>query len=91
MNAARGETVVTIGETAVPLCLTLGGLAELEHVLGCGSLADLQLRLKHLSAAELVQVLAILVRGAGACAAVEQVAPGDAARAVAEAFRAALG
>lgn len=91
MNAARGEALVTLDGEAVAVCLTLGGLAELEHLLGCRALADLPLRLKHLSAAELKQVLDILVRGAGGTAALDRVSPGEAAHAVAEAFRAALG
>ena len=91
MNAARGEVEVSISGDTVPVCLTLGGLAELEHALGCQSLADLQLRLKHLSGADLIQVLDILVRGGGASAPIGRASPGEAARAVAEAFRAALG
>ncbi|MCR9079635.1 MAG: gene transfer agent family protein [Hyphomonadaceae bacterium] len=91
MNAARGETVLTVDGAEVPLCLTLGGLAELEHAFGCQSLTDLQLRLKHLSATELTKVLAILAKGAGAKIAMERVAPLEAARAIADAFHAALG
>lgn len=91
MNAARGEVTVEIdGETRV-LCLTLGALAELETAFGCASLSELQVRLKRLSASELSTVLAILLRAGGSSDRMETVLPGEAARAVAEAFRAALG
>ncbi|NQY98039.1 MAG: gene transfer agent family protein [Henriciella sp.] len=91
MNAARGEVAVKVADAVVPICLTLGGLAELEQLFGCASLSDLQLRMRHLSAAELIEVLQVLVRGAGGAQSVERVSPSEAARAIAEAFRAALG
>ena len=91
MNAARGEVLLTVDGEDHPLCLTLGGLAELEQAFGCGSLADLQTRLKRLSAKELMTVLDILLRGAGSNCALEKIAPAAAAKSVAEAFRAALG
>ena len=91
MNAARGEVALEIeGKTHV-LCLTLGALAELEAAFGCASLSELQARLVRLSAQELSTVLEILLRAAGSSADVMKVAPGAAARAVAEAFNAALG
>lgn len=91
MNAARGEIQLTLDGQDYPLCLTLGALAEMEQAFGCASLADLQSRLTRLSAKELAEVLEILLRSAGANCPVEKVSPGQAARAVAEAFRAALG
>ncbi|MEO0608015.1 MAG: GTA-gp10 family protein [Pseudomonadota bacterium] len=91
MNAARGEVVLEIEGEQHVLCLTLGALAELEAAFGCASLSELQTRLLRLSASELCTVLEILLRAAGSTADVVNVAPGAAARAVAEAFNAALG
>lgn len=91
MNPARGEVRIELeGDTRV-LCLTLGALAELEATFGCDSLQDLQLRLKRLSARELGTVLQILLRAGGSSDDISSVRPGSAARAVAEAFHAALG
>lgn len=95
MNGARGETVLRIGGAEKRLCLTLGALAEIETALGCTRISDLEVRLRALSATDLMHVLAALLRGggeaevAGAIAAVE-IAPGEAMRAVAEAFRLGL-
>ncbi len=94
MNGARGEIGLTIGGVEYRLCLTLGALAEIEAAFGCASMAELQVRLKQLSAHELMTVLSALLRGGGK--AVEDLKqasllPGEAAKAVAEAFRAALG
>jgi len=94
MNGARGEVGLSIGGVERRLCLTLGALAEIETAFGCASMGELQVRLKQLSAGELMQVVAALMRGAGEV--VEDLrevdlSPGAAAKAVAEAFRAALG
>ena len=96
MNGARGEASLTIEGRAHRLCLTLGALAELETAFGCQSLGQLQARLRVLSAAELTRVLAILVKAGGDAETASRlvdlpVAPREAARAVAEAFHAALG
>lgn len=96
MNGARGEVSLVIAGKACRLCLTLGALAELETAFGCQSLADLQARLRTLSARELSTVLAILLKAGGDGDVAEAlpglaVSPLDAARAVAEAFHAALG
>lgn len=95
MNRVRGEVSLIINGRAHQLCLTLGALAELETAFGCQSLAELQVRLRSLSAAELVCVLAILLKAGGETAVAARlsdlpVSPAEAARAVAEAFRAAL-
>lgn len=95
MNAARGETVLTVDGRARRVCLTLGALAEIEGALGCRSMAELELRMRGLSAADLMIVIAALLRGGGeaetaACIGELDVAPGAAARAVAEAFRLGL-
>ncbi|WP_300379333.1 GTA-gp10 family protein [Henriciella sp.] len=96
MNGARGEVSLEIEGVARRLCLTLGALAEIETAFGCRTLADLQARLRTLSAAELTTLLAALLRGGGEVETAAKIAElnvdaGQAARAVAEAFRAALG
>lgn len=95
MNAARGETVLTVDGRARRVCLTLGALAEIEGALGCRTMAELELRMRALSAADLVIVIAALLRGGGEADTAAQigevdVAPGAAARAVSEAFRRGL-
>ncbi len=94
MNGARGEVALVIGGVERRLCLTLGALAEIETAFGCNSMAELQVRLKRLSAGELMTVLAALMRGGGEIVgdlSAADVSPGAVAKAVAEAFRAALG
>lgn len=96
MNGVRGEVSIEIDGTPRTLCLTLGALAEIETAFGCHSLGELQARMRSLSASELTQVLAALLRGGAHDAEAEtlsagQVGAGEAARAVAEAFHAALG
>lgn len=95
MNAARGEAVLTVDGRGRRVCLTLGALAEIEGALGCRSMAELEVRMRALSAADLVIVIAALLRGGGEGETAAQigeldVAPGAAARAVAEAFRLGL-
>ncbi len=95
MNGARGETVIRIDGETYRLCLTLGALAEIETALGCKSMRDLQARLGNLSAADLIVVLAALLRGGGASEMAGRIggvslSAGDAARAVAEAFQQSL-
>jgi hypothetical protein len=96
MNAARGEVELSIDGAPRRLCLTLGALAEIEAQLGCTRISDLETRLRALSAADLLIVLAALLRGGGEGdvamrAGAAGIAAGDAARAVAEAFRRGLG
>lgn len=95
MNAARGETKLTVGGGARRVCLTLGALAEIEGALGCRTMAELEARMRALSAPDLMIVIAALLRGAGEGDVAAQidaadVSPGEAARAVAEAFRLGL-
>lgn len=95
MNAARGETNLLISGVARRLCLTLGALAEIEAAFGCTRISELEARMRTLSAADLLVVLAALLRGGGEGELVtrlseQDVAPGAAARAVAEAFRLGL-
>lgn len=96
MNRLRGEVSLTIDGKPRRLCLTLGALAEIETGFGCQSLSELQARLRRVSASELVVVLAALLRGGGEGGCADTVTElgidaGEAARAVAEAFHAALG
>ncbi len=95
MNGTRGETTLTVGGRARRVCLTLGALAEIESALGCRTMAELELRMRALCAADLVIVIAALLRGGGeketaAKISAADVSPGEAARAVAEAFRLGL-
>ena len=95
MNAARGETTLTVSGTARRICLTLGALAEIEGALGCRTMGELEARMRALSAGDLMTVIAALLRGGGEADAAAQigaasVSPGEAARAVAEAFRLGL-
>lgn len=65
VNAPRGEVALTLGSVTHRLCLTLGALAEIETALGLQSLAELETRLKRLSATDILAVLAALLRGGG--------------------------
>ncbi len=95
MNSLRGEVGLEIGGQTHRLCLTLGALAEIEAALGCRSIEEMRARLAKMSASDLKNVLAALLRGGGEDAAADRVAtlplaPVAAARAVADAFSAAL-
>jgi len=94
-NGPRGEAEVRIGGRTCRICLTLGALAEIETALGCGSMPELRARLASLSAGDLLAVLGALLRGGGEAETAARLgdldlAPGTAARAVADAFEAAL-
>lgn len=94
-NPHRGEVSLVMDGVERTLCLTLGALAEIEGALGASGFADLAERLKRLSAADLLAVLAALLRGGGEGEAARGVAQArldvaDAARAVADAFERAL-
>lgn len=94
-NRARGEVLLVIDDQEVRLCLTLGALAELEGAFDVISLAELAERLAHLTAADLIIVLAALTKGGGEAMDTAQLStaridPKAAASAVAEAFRLAL-
>ena len=87
----RGAVALDVGGETVSLCLTLGALAEIERALGCEQLSDLDARLRALSARDLVVILTALLKGGGSPVALaHQIAPDVAARAIADAFRAAL-
>lgn len=96
MNGARGEVSLDVAGHKRVLCLTLGALAEIESAFGCASLADLQARMRRLSAAELLKLVSILIKGGGEqvdpdALAQLNIQPAAAAVAVAEAFRAGVG
>ena len=91
MNHARGEVEIVVDGKPHQLCLTLGGLAELETLFACQSLQDLQARLKRLSAREMRDVLGILLVADSARTCLDGLSPTDAARGIAEAFLVALG
>lgn len=65
INPQRGEVAIDIDGKPRTLCLTLGALAEIETALGCESLKDLSIRLKTVSAKDLIRLLAALLRGGG--------------------------
>lgn len=93
-NPARGEAVAPLAGAPRRLCLTLGALAELEGAFGCADWAALSQRLRSPSAADLLLVLAALLRGGGEDAFAAEldaaaVTPREAAEAVAAAFLAA--
>ncbi|MEM9668823.1 MAG: gene transfer agent family protein [Pseudomonadota bacterium] len=95
VNGARGEVALMVDGKGHKLCLTLGALAEIETAFGCESLSDLDIRMRNLSAADLVVVLRALLRGGGATDLAQSVAdtniqPSAAAKAVAEAFQIGL-
>lgn len=95
VNGPRGEVSLLIDGQARALCLTLGALAEIETAFGCKELRELDMRMRALSARDLVVVLGALLRGGGETDLAGRlgqlvIAPGAAAKAVAEAFRLGL-
>lgn len=66
-NRHRGEVRLALGDDTYLLRLSLGALAELESAFGAGDLAALGARLGagRLSAADLITLLGVSIRGAG--------------------------
>ena len=66
-NRRRGEVGVELGAKRYALCLTLGGLAELEDAFGVEDLPALGERFAtgRLSSRDLVKLLAVALRGGG--------------------------
>ena len=94
INRARGETALTAGGVRYRLCLTLGALAEIEEALGVTGLTALGERLAQPRGADLIAVLAALLRGGGHDLDTEEVRRlpvemGEAIRAIAAALNAA--
>lgn len=95
MNAMRGEVRVELAGQPRTLCLTLGALAQMEAGLGVRGMAALAERMAVMSAADLLVVLAALLRGGGEVELADGLAGASvdaraAALAVAEAFKAAV-
>lgn len=67
VNRRRGEVAAIIDGREHTLCLTLGALAELEDAFASDNLAALAERFGggHLSARDLIRILAAGLRGAG--------------------------
>ncbi|MGO4173585.1 gene transfer agent family protein [Bosea sp. TAF32] len=67
VNRHRGETALMVAGDALPMRLTLGALAELEHAFAVDSLPALGERFVHgrLSARDIIRILAAGLRGAG--------------------------
>ncbi len=96
VNAARGEVELIIDGRPCRLCLTLGGLAQLESALGADGPGDVAGKLGALRARDLLLVLEALLAGGGdpmdaAALGRAVIDPLAAAEAVSEAFRSALG
>jgi hypothetical protein len=95
VNGIRGEAAAWLAGAERTLCLTLGALAEIETALGVKGFGELAERMRALSAADLLAVLAALLRGGGEGELAKELAraaidPRAAAEAVAKAFAAAL-
>ncbi len=94
VNRARGEVLLEVDGEPRRLCVTLGALAELEAAFDVGSLAELGERLAHLTASDLIIVLAALLSGDAPVSAADlcraRIDPKAAATAVADAFRLAF-
>jgi hypothetical protein len=99
-NRRRGEIEAVIGGERRVLCLTLGGLAELETAFGAESLNDLAARFStgRLKAADMIRIIGAGLRGGGNLLSDEDVAELDiegglagAARIVAELLLLAFG
>ncbi|MCI4646420.1 MAG: gene transfer agent family protein [Hyphomonadaceae bacterium] len=94
-NPVRGEVAVQIGEVDACLCLTLGALAEIQSALEAHTLGEIAARLAKASPADMMAVLAALLRGGGHGDLAGQLAnlpvsPAMAARWITEAFEAAV-
>ncbi|MEZ2405362.1 hypothetical protein GGC47_000396 [Bosea sp. OAE752] len=76
VNRHRGETALMISGEALPMRLTLGALAELEHAFAVDSLPALGQRFVsgHLSARDIIRIIAAGLRGAGKVIRDEEVA-----------------
>ena len=95
-NGPRGEAVAVLAGIERRLCLTLGALAEIETALGVAGVEALVLRIRTLTAGDLMAVLAALLRGGGDADFAGEldraaVSPVEAAQAVAAALLACAG
>ncbi|SEF69188.1 gene transfer agent family protein [Bosea lathyri] len=76
INRHRGETALMVEGEALPMRLTLGALAELEHAFAVDSLPALGERFigGRLSARDVTRILTAGLRGAGSSVSEDQVA-----------------
>jgi hypothetical protein len=76
INRHRGEAALMVGGEALPMRLTLGALAELEHAFAVDSLPALGERFigGRLSARDVTRILTAGLRGAGSTISEDQVA-----------------
>ena len=76
VNRYRGDAALNVEGEALPMRLTLGALAELEHAFSVDSLPALGERFAsgRLSARDVVRILAAGLRGAGSAISDDQVA-----------------
>lgn len=76
INRHRGETALMVAGEALPMRLTLGALAELEHAFAVDSLPALGERFTggRLSARDVTRILTAGLRGAGNAIGEEEVA-----------------
>ncbi|PZN93668.1 MAG: hypothetical protein DCF30_21380 [Hyphomicrobiales bacterium] len=76
INRYRGETALMVDGEPLPMRLTLGALAELEHAFSVDSLPALGERFAggKLSARDVTRILAAGLRGAGSSVSEDQVA-----------------
>lgn len=76
INRYRGETALMVDGQALPMRLTLGALAELEHAFSVDSLPALGERFAggKLSARDVTRILAAGLRGAGSSVSEDEVA-----------------
>jgi hypothetical protein len=89
LNRARGEAVLHVDGRPLILCLTLGALARLEAAFNVESLPDLEARLRSLSGQDILVVISALLSGETLSPpelAQRRIDPGEAARAIAQAF-----
>ncbi|WP_420102064.1 gene transfer agent family protein [Bosea sp. (in: a-proteobacteria)] len=93
VNRHRGETALMVEGEALPMRLTLGALAELEHAFAVDSLPALGQRFLsgHLSARDIIRIIAAGLRGAGRAIRDEDVAGLPFDGGLAGAIRAAIG
>jgi hypothetical protein len=88
-NRARGEAVLHVDGRPLILCLTLGALARLETAFSVESLPELEARLRSLSGQDILVVISALLSGEALSPpelAQCRIDPGEAARAIAQAF-----
>ncbi|MCB2099059.1 MAG: gene transfer agent family protein [Parvularculaceae bacterium] len=89
----KGDAELRINGETMTLRLTLGALAALEETLGGGDFTALQKKLEAPRVSDLLLILQALIQGGGRLVSIDALKAsdidlGEAARAIAEAFRA---